>query len=360
MKKNSKAKKGVAIFCFAIIAVLVVGTAAILSYNISSGGGNLWPPAIIGDGGRGNDNNPDNPNTPKEPEILNILVLGLDDEASLPDIMLAVRMDLDSGKVDVVSVPRDTLVDITPQLRADFADINRSGYLPRGDNLKLNEMFTRAGVSSGNGLTFVNNHIESILGLKFDYYVTLRLPAFRFIVDDIGGVYMDVPRRLFYNGITIDGVHHPGQLVVDIHPGWQRLNGSQAEQVIRFRQYPDGDLGRIAMTQLFMQAFFTQLLTTEAIMNNPMSLFNSFATHINTNIGLPDAIRYSANPVVGSLDTDNITFHTVPGAGRNIGGVSYFIIDEEATVRMMEEIIGNAEDDENDEIAEGVDLELEM
>ncbi|MCL2350475.1 MAG: LCP family protein [Defluviitaleaceae bacterium] len=269
---------------------------------------------------------------------LNILVLGIDN-SNLPDIMLYVHFNGERETLDIVSLPRDTNVQLTTEQRAAFTAINRNPP----NQFKLNEMFTRAGARgpNGHGLAFLQSHIENILDVEFDYYVLVDLRAFRYIVDALGGIYMDVPQRLFYRGRQLpDGTWDAGEIHIDIQAGWQRLNGSQAEQVVRFRQFPDGDIGRIRMQHLFLQAFMSQVLTMEALMNEPLTLFNSFVNHIDTNIGLASVIRYNNRGILNAIDYEQIGVHTLPGSF--ITGHSNYFIDEMASLQLIRDIQSGA------------------
>ncbi|MCL2753931.1 MAG: LCP family protein, partial [Defluviitaleaceae bacterium] len=158
MKKQSKAKKSFAIVCFSLIAVLVIGGASYAAYHLTQPSNNTPNWANIGGGAEGGNDSSDT-NIVEEPNVISILILGLDDEASLPDTMLAIYLDLDNHDVSIISIPRDTMVNITPELRAEFAAVGRPNSLPSRNEVKLNEIFTRGGVST-HGLTFVTNHIQ--------------------------------------------------------------------------------------------------------------------------------------------------------------------------------------------------------
>lgn len=319
------AKKIVALTSLTALSVIIIAAAAILTSNFgSTQNGNtgilgwLIPDSGgFGFGGSGT-------NTHPLPNI-NFLVLGLDDEASLPDTILAGYFNGQTGYLDIISIPRDSVVTLTPELRGEFAAIGRGGWLP-GDRdwIIINEVYTRAG--HGNiGRLMIQNYIEAMLGVEFDYYVKIDLAAFRYIVDAVGGVEMYIPVHLYY----VQG----GAIDINIHPGLQVLNGIQAEQVVRFRQHPTGDLFRMQMTQDFLSNFFQQSLNQQSIMNDPLALITTFINRVDTDMGLIAVAQYNASGIFQTIDTENIAFHMVPGTM-----ATRYNINEEAARQLMRDI----------------------
>jgi len=272
---------------------------------------------------------------------LNILVLGIDDEANLPDVIMVVTYDGENNLIDIISVPRDTQVVMSPYEMDMLRDAGR--WFPNHGIVKLNELHAHAGLDLGHQV--LSHHIGNILGVDIDNYVIIDLDAFRYIVDAVGGIYVDIrPEGMRYNVNNAVG----GTIEVNLPGGRQLLDGNMAEQFVRFRQYRDGDMGRIYANQQFMQEFFVQVLGSEHIMNNAGTLVRSFMTHVRTDFGLWDALRYVG--AADALNPDSIEFHTIPGqpvdAPRPGGSVntSWFFVDHDAARELMNEIrIGNVE-----------------
>ena len=180
---------------------------------------------------------------------LNILLLGIDDEANLPDVILVLTYDGENNAIDIISVPRDTQVVMSPYEMEMLREAGR--WFPNHGVVKLNELHAHGG--NAVGYRVMSHHIGNLLGIEFDNYVILDLDAFRYIVDAVGGVYMDVrPEGMYYNVDNAVG----GTIEVRIPGGRQLLDGEMAEQFVRFRQYRDGDMGRINANHQFMQEFF--------------------------------------------------------------------------------------------------------
>ncbi|MCL2235780.1 MAG: LCP family protein [Defluviitaleaceae bacterium] len=319
-------KKIIALTSLTAIAVVVIAAAAVLSSGLNNGqNGNM---GSLGNIIRGNSSGGGfsfGGSTQTLPDI-NFLILGLDDEAQLADVIMVGMLRGESGDLDILSIPRDTSVDVTPQLLDRFDSVGRRGHISYLSNFRLNEMRNRAN-RDAYGTQITIEYIEGLLGIEIDYYVTMRLSAFRYIVDAIGGVEMYIPQPglRYIQGGTID---------IDIPPGWQRLNGRQAEQVVRFRARPTADMFRIEMQQAFLTAFFSQIMNTEALMNDPLALFTTFATHIDTDLGGIAAAGYIGRGIIGALSLDNIDFHTAPGTP----STSRYFIDEAALGMLMRDI----------------------
>ena len=269
----------------------------------------------------------------------NFLFVGLDNNL-LTDAIMAGVFYRDTGQIKLMSIPRDTFTRIPEhrleQMRAD-------GLRPPA-TLKINAM--RAFGGSTYGIYYLKAQLGEMLGVQFHYYVEVELAAFRHIVDAIGGVEMYIPRHLFYED--------PYQnLLINIPPGMQHLDGQMAEGVVRFRSFPTGDLMRNEMQMEFMSQMMRQILTREAIMNNPLTLFNTILTNVNTNVGF-DVLRYL--PYIGNISACGITTYTLPGAPANINGISWFMPDAELLPAVVNDVFyyfpgmdEGSDDEQNDE-----------
>jgi len=266
---------------------------------------------------------------------LNILLLGIDDEANLPDVIMVITYDGENNAIDIISIPRDTQVVMT-QIEMDMlSDAGR--WFPNHGVVKMNELHAHAGLALGHHV--LSHRIGNILGIEFDHYVILDLDVFRDIVDAVGGIYMDIrPEGMFYNVNNAVG----GTIEVALPGGRQLLDGAMAEQFVRFRQYRDGDEGRIRANQEFMREFFIQVLGSEQIMSNAGILVTSFITHVQTDFGLMDALRYLG--AADALNPHDIDFYTLPGQPSEFprpgatANTSWFIVDQTAALGLMNQI----------------------
>lgn len=184
-----------------------------------------------------------------EPAIA--LVVGYDkrneegaDEPSRSDTLMLVRADPRQKTISMMSLPRD--------LRAE---IHCPGITPYLD--KINAAYSRCG-EEGSVET-----VKALTGLPINYLITVNFRGFRQLVDKLGGVWLDVDHR-YYNDQGGPG----GYAVINLRPGYQRLNGTQALDFVRFR-HTDSDIHRNARQQQFVRAFKDQIRTGFSVTKLP-------------------------------------------------------------------------------------------
>lgn len=151
-----------------------------------------------------------------------------EDYTGLTDTIMLAQVQ-PSGRVELLSIPRDTWVNI-------------DGY---GEG-KINSANKRGGPDK------LVSTAENLLGLKIDRYALLSLNALRDLTNASGGVTLNVPERMKYDD-------NAGHLHVDLEAGEQHLSGEQVEGFLRFRHDAKGDIGRVERQQLYLQALKAQL-----------------------------------------------------------------------------------------------------
>lgn len=156
-----------------------------------------------------------------------IVILGTDKVAANTDVMLSVQ--LDHGQTTLTQVPRDT-----------FIESDRYGVL------KANALYATGGIDA------VKGELGRLLGSPQDHYVIVNLEAVQHAADVLGGVEVDVPKRMTY-------VDRSQNLVIDLYPGRQVLRGTDLEGFLRFRHDALGDIGRMERQKLVFNALFHKL-----------------------------------------------------------------------------------------------------
>jgi len=266
----------------------------------------------------------------KAPDRTTALILGVDEGGGLADTQLLVTFDAVNNIVDIISVPRDTYIVLPESEVRSMQQIGR--WCPNDGVMKLNELHSYAG--SDKGYEYMQRQYERMFGITIDYYAIVGLSAFRSIVDDVDGIDFVVrPEGYYYNPPDQD-------LVINIPGGPRKLNGIEAEGVFRFREgqnaYANGDLGRIAVQQEFMKAFFTQVLAREELMNNLPALLSTFISYVRTDFGLDGVAKYIAS--LGEITEDGVHFHRMPGVGDYIGDTSYYVLNENEVQALINEV----------------------
>jgi LCP family protein required for cell wall assembly len=173
------------------------------------------------------------------------LVLGYDKriggpEASLTghssDTMMLLRADPVTETVSMLSFPRD--------LRTEIHCPRVPLYVDR-----INAAYGRCG-STGSLET-----VKALTNLPINYLITVNFIGFRQIVDKVGGVWIDVDRRYYNKNVGTEATNFSD---IDLHPGYQKLNGQDALAFVRYR-HTDSDLYRIARQQEFVKGLKQQI-----------------------------------------------------------------------------------------------------
>ena len=198
------------------------------------------------------------------------LVIGYDHRAgieahrpSLSDTLMLIRADPQTKTISLISFPRDLLVPIYCGATASDA----VGHVVATD--RINSAYSRCG-SQGTVLT-----IKHLTNLPIDYLITVNFHGFKEVVDKLHGVWMDIDRR-YYNKNT--GTAADDYANINLQPGYQRLDGQQALDFVRFR-HTDSDLYRLARQQEFVRAFKDQVAHNFSYLELP-SLVNTITHNI--------------------------------------------------------------------------------
>ena len=245
-------------------------------------------------------------------EIL-FLMMGVDakdvrqSKGTRTDTMMLMKVNFETGKVDLLSLPRDTRV------------------LVRGKEDKLNHAHAYGGTS----LTMAT--VREFLNIDLDYYVKVDYKAVKAIVEAIGGVEIDVPQRMRYSDPTADP-----PLNINLYPGLQVLDGEGAHDFLRYRSgYKEGDPGRIKAQQYFMKELIKQTLKPKNILKLP-KLIETYFDYVDTNIPMGAVLKGVG--VANKIDVENINSKTITGHNQRIGGLDYLIYDREETRQIVEEM----------------------
>ena len=245
------------------------------------------------------------------PNKLNILIMGVDDrpkedDPGRSDTLMVMTLDTDSKEASIISVPRDTRV----RIKGLGWDKVNHAYLVGKENL-------------------TRQTTENFLGIPMDYYVKINLDNFGRIVDAIGGVTIDVEKRMQYED-TWD--HY----VIDLKPGVQRLDGRTALQYVRYRD-EEGDIGRVARQQKFVKAVIAEVSSPAIILKAPSLIREVFAS-LDTDLPIPlmfGIARKLKDGLSGGFHT-----HMVEGLPYYISDISYWVPDIMKMRKMVAEMQG--------------------
>lgn len=248
----------------------------------------------------------------EEGERTNILLLGVDarpgETKSRADTMIVASIDPELNKVALISIPRDTQIEV----EGSPSDKINSANVVGGPELTVEK-------------------VAELLGEDIDYYVEMDFKGFAKIVDALGGVNINVEQRMY----------KPSE-GIDLKAGQQVLNGKQALGFVRYRDYVMGDIDRTAHQQAFLKALGKEVLKTKNLMKLP-SLVREINRNIDTNLRLSDMLTMAT--WAPGFNGNSIVAQTLPGYfldKRDAYGnltQSYWIADKEKTEGLIEKML---------------------
>lgn len=245
------------------------------------------------------------------------LVMGVDKrpgDVGRSDSMIVVSYDPSAHRIAMLSLPRDTWVEI-PGFGYD----------------KLNHSYA----FGGEELTV--RTVQRFLGIPIDHYVTVSFNGFEQVVDALGGIDIDAEKRMYYYDPFDTGMGEGG-LMIDIQPGLQHMDGETALKYARFRMDEEGDLGRIRRQQQVVKAIMEKAKTPSVIARLPQ-LISALADTVDTDLSVSEMVQL-ASGAKEALSTPLIS-GTVQGTNRNMDGVSYQVVDlKEARLDAYKVLVG--------------------
>ena len=242
----------------------------------------------------------------------NMAFFGVDKDGTRTDVIFVAHMDAKNDKISILSVPRDTKVDVCKEVKNIIG--NSGYYVP--DQCKINEVHAYA---KENGVKCAVLQLEDLLGINIDYYGKISLDGFVELIDEVGGIDIDVPSDMYYSDPHQD-------LYISLQAGPQHLDGEHAEMLVRFRSYPQGDVQRVAVQQIFLKEVARKLLDPATVRSNITGYINIFVKYVETDFPLSAIMKYGND--FSKVNPDDIVMETLPGEGGYIGETSYYHVNE--------------------------------
>ena len=246
----------------------------------------------------------------KSDDFYTVLVLGRDTGGGgNTDTMLLVSYDVTNQKANVMSIPRDTMINVPWDVK------------------KINSVYSYFG-GGEKGIQQVYKEVSQLVGFQPDFKAVVEWDAVEKIVDAIGGVWFDNPYPMDY--------HDPKQdLVIEQEPGYRLLTGNDAMQVIRWRANDNdspygyrkknggiGDDGRIKLQQDFLKAMFRQVLTIQNV-RNLNKIAKVCEENVDTDLTFQNILWFAQKAFMGGLGMEDIDFFTMPWYGTSVWSRSY-------------------------------------
>ena len=245
-----------------------------------------------------------------------VLIMGVDkreDDVGRSDTMMIATIDPRLDQATLLSIPRDTRV-----------KISRRGYD------KINAAFSYGGVE------LAERTVENFLGIDIDHYILINTNSFVKIIDAIGGVDIDVEKRMFYE----DPWDDDGGLVIDLYPGEQHMDGKTAVTYVRYRD-SEGDIGRVKRQQAFMAACMDKVTSPEIIPRIPQ-IAREIIDAVETDMSLRQILELAGS--LKAAQQNGLETDMVPGYPLYIDDISYWIPDVELLRISVADALGIAVD----------------
>lgn len=303
MKKKRKSKKGLIV----LICIFVVAAVAGFFYYYLLG---FSKNSSLGDGLASVERR-----EAVKGEPVNILLMGVDignptnkNEPKRTDTIILINYNEANEEINMVSIPRDTLVTIN------------------GRNQKINAAHAIGGVN------YLINQVEKLLNININYYGKIDYNGFRNIIDSIGGIDMEISQNMRYDDDSQD-LHINFKKGETVH-----LDGKKAEEFFRWRKNNDGsglaegDLGRIDNQHLFINKVIDKFKSPAIIPRIP-GVMTTLPKYAETNMKPEEMIKYAYTFL--RVNKENMKITTLKGDSKYIKGISYFIYSEKENRELL-------------------------
>jgi LCP family protein required for cell wall assembly len=215
-----------------------------------------------------------------------LLLLGMDEGGSNTDVIATLRVD--GGSTKITQVPRDSYIE-SPQ------------YGP----VKINALYALGGVNP------LKQELSARLGRPVEHHLIIKLSAIRRLADQVGGIEVDVPKRMIYED-------HTQHLSIDLQPGRQVLKGHDLEGFLRFRHDEMGDIGRLERQQLALKALFRKLTSPQTLVRLP-SLLMASHPDVTSDLG-----PMELGGLITAMCSTQLSTHRLGGQPFDRNGISYW------------------------------------
>lgn len=233
----------------------------------------------------------------KNLEPIYCLILGIStsefENAKMTDTIIIGAYYPRTQQASMISIPRDTFV-------------GKSKATANANN-KINAVYANRGME---GLL---EEINKLTGLNIKNYVIVKNKGLIQFVDALGGIEFDVPKDMNYDDSSQD-------LHIHLSKGKQKLNGQQAEQLVRYRhdndgssyssEYGDNDIGRMRTQREFITQIAKQTLKIGNI-TKINDLIKIAFDNVETNLDMDYVMKYS--PAAVEFDISALQATYLPG-----------------------------------------------
>lgn len=238
---------------------------------------------------------------------INILLLGIDarpgETIARSDTIILLSIHPTIQKAVLVWIPRDTRINA-----------------PIKGSYKINSVNYK-------GPEKTCEVVGKLLDVDVDYYMSVNFNGFEKIIDQLGGLDMDVDINLY-----------SARSNVYLHKGRQHLTGKEVLKYARFRTQPSADIGRTERQQRLMTALMERMSQPAVIVKIPV-LLPELRENVATNLSFKDLLYLSQMKYL--LNTNNTYTQTLPGYSYidHYSGASYWIVDRQVAASVIKSVL---------------------
>ena len=240
---------------------------------------------------------------------LSILLMGVDQrpgDVGRSDTLMVMTLNPQTKETQMVSIPRDTRVDI-----------------PGKGIHKINAAYAYGGTS------LAKDTVNQFLDVPVDYYIRINMEGLVSLVDAVGGV--DVNNDISWHD---EGYYKKG---FDYHKGMLHMNGAEALGFVRMRHLdPRGDFGRNKRQRDVIKAVVDKAMTLGGV-SKFNDILGSVQGNVRTNLDFNDMTYIAEN--YKDCRT-NMNTYEMKGQGTTIGGVYYLVVNNQEKQRVHQMIMG--------------------
>ncbi len=242
---------------------------------------------------------------------VSVLIMGVEDYSTggangRTDSLILATFNPADHTVQMLSIPRDTRVEIAGK---DFKD-------------KINHAYFY------NGKEGTIKTVENFLDIPVDYYVTVNFDGFKNVVDEIGGVEVDVP-------FDFHQQNDKGKTLY-FKEGKMDLNGEEALAYARMRKMdPRGDFGRNERQQQIIKASIAKMVNPRNILKID-NIADDIGSNIKTNMSIGEALAFQQK--YKNFNTNSIQTLSIGGEDRMINGIYYFSPHDDSIEDLQENL----------------------
>lgn len=236
---------------------------------------------------------------------ISFLLIGVEDyqgDTGRSDVMLVVTINPETDEMTMVSIPRDTRAYI-PAIEEQDKITHSYAFGNKGEREKA-----------------VIESVEGLLDIPIDYYVSTNFDGFVNVVDELGGVNVDVP--FDFTETNMEGES------LAFKEGSMSLDGNEALAYVRMRkQDPRGDLGRNQRQQQVLSSLMENATSIKSV-SKVDNVITRLGDSVKTNVTMSEMLEFK--DLYENLKKKNFETLQIEGEDTYINNVYYFSAHDES------------------------------